>query len=491
MKIVRNSAMSLTLALVTCADKDRESTAAASDIGGVTEDGKSDNDSDSDSDSSADESGEKLDLGEQGSGNPDGDGDGEAKTNKIDILFVIDNSGSTGQEQANLAHNFPLLVQQLQNLTDTAGDPIAVDVQIMVTTTDMQHSNCMGTSGATDGQPVTTACTTRLGDFVFAGANEQAACTDNCPVAVVPDGPFLWFHGNQDNVPDVPDADVNGDGVADNAAAQALACVGPQGTTGCWYEAPLDAMMAAIDPEAPHNQGEKPFIRRDAVLAVTILTDEADCSIDEIAHPEVWGTEELWNTDPDFGVKATSSGICWNAGIECSGGPGTYDDCVPTDEPMVNIGTYKDYLTGLIENEDKEVVMLGIIGVPVVTEHDPDPPHLPTAGGVDDLIYRDWEDGIFPNGDILPGEIDTAADLQFRFSIGPGCTEVYDGDRKGQAVPAPRIISVCQSLDGVTAKDDDDENRIRCCIESICDDDFSAAITCLTGLIGETVVTPE
>jgi hypothetical protein len=31
---------------------------------------------------------------------------------------------------------------------------------------------------------------------------------------------------------------------------------------------------------------------------------------------------------------------------------------------------------------------------------------------------------------------------------------------------------------------------VRCCIESICDDDFSPAIQCLAGIIGEALVVP-
>ena len=480
----------LTVATVATCSGEKRTDGPAPEHGAISE-ADDDDDDDDDDNGGEDDGTEKLDSGDPGTGdNSNGDGDNDGKTNQIDILFVIDNSGSTGQEQKNLAHNFPLLVQQLQNLTDSGGNPVDVDVQIMVTTTDMEHSACGGTSGAKSGEPVDTACTTRLNDFIFNGEDERDACTDNCPNPVVPTDPFLWFYGNQDNVPDVPDADVNEDGTPDSAAAQALACIGPQGTTGCWYEAPLDAMMAAVDPSAPHNQGDRPFVRKNAVLAVAVVTDEADCSINETEHPEVFdqfGDQEFWNTNPQ-GQKQMSSAICWNAGTDCQdAGNGTYD-CEPTDEPLVDPATYKDHLKDLILEEDKEVVMLGIIGVPVVTAHSEDPPHLPEAGGVLDLVYRDWIDGTFPNGDLLPGEPRTVDELAFQFTIGPGCTEVYDGDRRGQAVPAPRIIDVCQSLDKVGG---DDEERVRCCIESICDDDFSAAITCLTELIGDVTEPPE
>ena len=46
-----------------------------------------------------------------------------------------------------------------------------------------------------------------------------------------------------------------------------------------------------------------------------------------------------------------------------------------------------------------------------------------------------------------------------------------------------RIREVCESLD--------EGDRIRCCIESICGDDFSPAIQCLTGLIQDAVIPVE
>ena len=126
--------------------------------------------------------------------------------------------------------------------------------------------------------------------------------------------------------------------------------------------------------------------------------------------------------------------------------------------------------------------MLGVLGVPPVTAHAPDPPFTPTAGGIFDLVYRNWRDGEFPKGDILPDEfamgID-AADKQFNFGIGPGCT---GGDAvsgfTGQAIPPVRLREVCEALD----RGDEPTDR-RCCLESICDDDYSSAMQCLAGIL--------
>ena len=193
-------------------------------------------------------------------------------------------------------------------------------------------------------------------------------------------------------------------------------------------------------------------------------------------------------------MKQASSAICWNAGVSCDGpnGMGIYSNCTSTnDENLQPISRYTNYLIDeLRENQGKEVIMLGILGVPEVTEHNMNAPFQPTAGGVFALEYRDWIDGQFGSGgDILPDEAAagvTAADKQFDFGIGPGCTGQDSlGAFTGQAIPPVRVKEVCESLNL-----DDTEDGIRCCIESICDEDFSDAIRCLTGIIQETIQPP-
>src|SRR5690606_26396336 len=134
-----------------------------------------------------------------------------------------------------------------------------------------------------------------------------------------------------------------------------------------------------------------------------------------------------WELDPNTGMtNQATSAVCWNAGVECGApdGNGVYADCNSVDHGVLQpLTRYLNYLQGeLIGNQNKEVIMLGILGVPEVTAHNPNPPYQPTAGGVMDLVYRDWIAGAYPAGDILPGDTDSAADKQYQFGIGPGCT---------------------------------------------------------------------
>jgi hypothetical protein len=433
--------------------------------------------------------GECLDIGDPTGSNP-GCATGDGACNQIDLLFVIDNSGTMGEEQLNLSANFPLLIDKLQALTDKDGAALNPDVNIMVTTTDLGHPQCTpfqpdGYSPA-QGAPQSEACINRIEDFEGLGSSAPSvpeACTNGCPVAVEPIDSFIHFEGPMASVTNVPGNNVKG----------ALSCIGPQGINGCGYEAPLEGMLQAINPGAMWNQGNKPFLRDGAILAIAIITDEVECSVrspDGYAYFTDQMQNTYWEINPETGTKTqATSAVCHNAGVNCGApdGNGVYAGCNSIDTGVLHpLSRYLTYLQDeLIADQNKEVIMLGILGVPVVTAHNPLPPFEPTAGGVMDLVYRQWKDGAYPVGDLLPDDVDdeaTAATKEFEFGIGPGCTgENGMGGFTGQALPNVRIQEVCEALN--------EEEQIRCCIESVCDTDFSDAIGCLTGII-QTVVDP-
>ena len=443
--------------------------------------------------------GPKLDLATNDTESvPDCNADGTC--NLLDVLFVIDNSGSMGEEQKNLAQNFPYLIEKIRALTDKKGNPVNADVNIMVTTSDFGHPLCSPyykpDYQPAKGGPINTACTDRLERFSGVGAGApviEEACTAGCTpgAAAVPNGPFLNFNPDTHNV-------VGFDGVGD-PVADALSCIGPQGIDGCGMEADLETMLQALDPSKPWNQGAKPFLRNGAVLAVVIVTDEEDCATKDYRYfdPKNKADAEFnqfWEDLPGMpGVKGDpTSAVCWNAGTECvdnnadgiyDGGCMSADKGLPTDingkspnSVLQPISRYVNYLKKeLIEKRNKQVIMLGILGVPPVTAHNLEAPFEPTEGGVKTLVYRDW----LPS-DILPGDVKTAPQKQYDFGIGPGCSNAATG----QAVPPVRIKEVCESLNVPDDPDKGgDQSKLRCCIESICDQDFSPAINCLAGIL--------
>ena len=470
------------------------------------------------------DTGEKLDLGggsDDGEPLPTACGGDLAECELIDVLFVVDNSGTMGEEQLNLSRNFAQLIERLENLEKPdGGGKINADVNIMVTTSDFGHPLCTDFQPEgyepSQGRPVFTGCNARINAFTsvhpFNPIEIPEACTEGCPADVVPGGdPFIHFDASTSNV-------------AMGNVSGALSCVAPQGINGCGYEAPLETMLHALRPEACWNDPKSPaceddeewgwvgrgFIRRGSTLAIAIVTDEADCSVkspDGFAYFTQTDRDDYWLEDPNIEALAPSSAVCWRAGVQCidEDDDGVYEACESNDDnPALHpTARYKDFLAYLEAEVDVEVVMLGVLGVPPVTAHSEQPPYEPTEGGVFALEYRDWRDGEYDGtpegGDILPNDWAddiNAAHKQWEFGIGPGCTGVTTVvDKKsgeemevftGQAIPPVRIREVCESLNET---DEDGNTKTRCCIESICDDDFSPAVDCLTGIIQD-VVTP-
>jgi hypothetical protein len=427
---------------------------------------------------------------------------GDASCDEIDLVFVIDNSGTMAEEQLNLAANFPRLVERLQNLTDAAGNPVNPSVNIMVTTTDVGHPLCTPFQKAdyrpAKGAPIWEGCNARINRFTGLDPNNpkvvEEACTTHCPGDIVPGDPFIHFSINGSNVPN-------------DDIAGALSCIGPQGIDGCGMEAQLESMLQAInpaacwnDPSQEHCQNDpkwsnvkRGFLRPNATLALVIVTDEVDCSnMAPDGFSYFTSENDFWEVNPQIGIAQATSAVCWNAGVTCSGpdANGVFTNCASTDNGVLQpVERYKSYLKWVVEEQKKEVVMLGILGVPPVTERNPEPPFEPTAGGVFDLVYRDWIDGVYPAGDITPEQNASGIDadwMRFDLGIGPGCVGYDDATDTftGQAVPPVRIKEVCESLNRTRQ---DGTVDIRCCIESICDQDFSAAIDCLTGILSQSI----
>ncbi len=435
---------------------------------------------------------------------------GDQSCSLIDLVFIIDNSGTMGEEQQNLAVNFQPLVDKLQNLTDGEGNSVNPDVNIMVTTSDFGHPLCTNFQKPDyiprQGAPVYEGCNARINRFTGLDPEDpliiEEACQANCPVDIAPGQHFIHFDSDGSNVPN------------DDVGA-ALSCIGPQGIDGCGYEAPLETMLQAINEDACWNNPDqercdnepewadtnRAFLREDAVLAIAIITDEMDCSV-KAPNGYSWFTNPMettfWNVNPALEIPQATSAVCWNSGIECTDDDddGVYESCASkTNDVLHDVDRYISYLQYLTEDRDKEVVMLGIVGVPEVTAHNEEAPFEPTEGGVLALEYRDWIDGEYDGtpggGDILPDEWMggmgvTADQKRFEFgAIGPGCTgQDGDGNFTGQAIPPVRVREVCESLDRT---DENGEKVVRCCMESICDTDYSDAINCLTGIVQDVV----
>ena len=368
----------------------------------------------------------------------------------VDILFVIDNSGSMAEEQARLARNFPAFIAEL--------DGMQADYRIGVTTTDVAHPGCGGAATPENGNLVLRSCLDAVADgaFVFNDDDAAAACTDQCKLSPaqleqrpsVYDGdlhPWLESIGGETNL------------AAGVRMADAFACFGPQGIDGCGYESPLEAMRLAITKARASNGNG--FMREEALLSVVLVTDEADCSSNP-AHADIFTSNTTFQNDT---APQRTSATCWRAGTACSGDGPDFKEChaedwaadgspaqSAEDAVLHPVDRYVDFLAGLrgvpgARAEDggpaaRDVLVSLITGVPVGYDL-----------GAAELEYHAAEPG---------------SEQAINFGVAPGCTNSEDGSNS-TAIPPVREREVAEAFAGA----DGARNLF-----SICQDDYSPAL---------------
>ena len=328
----------------------------------------------------------------------------------VDILFVIDNSGSMAEEQALLSANFAAFIDVLE------APDVKANYRIGVTTTDSGNPRCpAATYKPEGGKLVLSSCVDRAaqGEFTFNDADFSFACDDFCtkadadvkvrPTAIAEDEqekPRHWLESIE--------GQTNVEGF--DSMVEAFQCYGPQGVAGCGFESHLESMYlalaAAADRDSATNYG---FVRDSAILSLVVISDETDCSYNPAAKEIFTSNKVFWNdpeTDP-----APSSALCWNAGVKCEGAGPTYTSCAAenydvtgapgaadADAVLRPLQRYVDFVQKLEDQKkevdtSQEVLVSMIAGVPKGYE----------TGAP--LVYEDSDDPEF----------------QANFGIGPGC----------------------------------------------------------------------
>lgn len=306
---------------------------------------------------------------------------------EVDILFVIDDSGSMEQEQTNLLRNFPKLIEALRSPklgADGSGKPCTEsdhsgckipNVHIGVVSTDLGAGN-FGT--------VLTGCEQPNG---LGGKLQNKARTTGCPV---PSAAYINYNEGTVNI--------NGCSSSDpiECVKESFTCIARLGIQGCGFESQLEAARKALQPGT--NPG---FVRDDAFLAVVFITDEDDCSARDV---------QLFNPQANQ-LGAVTSFRCFEYGIKCDVNgrtPGVRSNCVPTPDYnyLYKVDEYINFFKELkgTTREDR-VIMAAIAG-----------PTSPVAVG---------QDGQNP-------------------TLNPSCQTVT----AGTAFPAIRIASVVEGLKG-------------------------------------------
>lgn len=190
----------------------------------------------------------KLDLGI-----PDA-GVVEMGCEKVDFLFVVDNSGSMYDHQQALIAAFPGFIAQIQ------GTLAAQDYHVMVVDSDAGETfgkcqmQCDIMGFPCTGFPcgvATSACDGALGGGVVAPYGDQASNVD-CGFPL-------------------PQRFLSSDG---GDLAPAFDCAGQVGISGAGDEKPMNAMLTALSPALVGPGGcNEGFLRDDAILVVTVLSD--------------------------------------------------------------------------------------------------------------------------------------------------------------------------------------------------------------------------
>ncbi len=314
---------------------------------------------------------------------------------EIDMLFVVDNSGSMADEQAALSREIPRLVQVLASgmADDGTTFPPVRDLRVGVVSTDM------GTGGNTIG----TCNEPNFGDD---GVLRRGTSGGSCSPIPTGQPPYLGFRPATDGDP--------------AAFGQQVQCVANLGITGCGFEQQLDAMLKAVTPATSSvefvngsrghgttmNEG---FLRENSLLAVIMLTDEDDCSA---SNPDIFNRMSPTFTDPDLNLR------CWRYG----------------DPSFGAVHPVQRYVDGLLALRDPELlVFAAITGIP---------PELAPGPGAS------------PNYELLVGDESVRnpamiemPDPTMPSQLRPACNV----PGSGVAYPAVRITKVAQALEQARA----------------------------------------
>ncbi|NVB41413.1 hypothetical protein G6O69_26480 [Pseudenhygromyxa sp. WMMC2535] len=369
--------------------------------------------------------------------------DGDACASALDILVVVDNSGSMGPVQRNLAAALPTLIAGL--------DQASVDWRLALTTTDNGNPWCSAsTTSPESGNFVHSSCRDRIDDFLF-GDNidvRDEACLDICelsgdalettPTTTAFDDtakarPWLQREGGVLNLS------------AGTSLAAALPCLIPQGVNGCGFEQPLQSMRLAVARAGSDAEDEYGFLRDEASLLILLVSDEVDCSYASHAASIFEQDDErtFWsNPDDSFPTSA----VCWNAGVTCSGPSSGYTSCEPIDLDTLGLPTSSDlavlhpaqgYADDLLALEQSKRAIAG--------------------PGVDVAMMAIT--GVTASGEVIYADVTTTdPDFQINFGIGPSCARA-EGSDTIRGLPPVRIREVAEQLSSDP-------------LRSVCDEDF-------------------
>ncbi len=254
--------------------------------------------------------------------------EGTNEPEKLDLLFVVDNSASMAEEQMAMIDSMNELVTQLALAPDGLPDLHIGVISADIGAGGLGIAGCEGDGDEGALHPGDNSCNGPNGSYVTDGYDSEGLHITN-------------YSGSLN---------------------EAVACMANVGVNGCGFEQPLAAMKRGLDTLV--SDGD--FVRDDAHLAIVILSDEDDCSASDAG---------IFDTSPaldDIGsaLGPLSSFRCAEFGLLCDGTSlartsGTYADCVPlAGSPYLSHpDDYVSYLAGL-KGSSSNVTVAVIAGDP-------------------------------------------------------------------------------------------------------------------------------
>jgi hypothetical protein len=363
-------------------------------------------------------------------------------TDKLDLLFMVDNSQSMAQEQAALREQFPHMIAMLTSGDPGSGGPSFPpinDLHLGVVSSDL------GLVGISD----IDKCSGLGDDGVMQNTPRLASCEASYPR-------FLTYNTGI-NTPE---------GVAND-----FACISMLGTDGCGFEQQLETTLKALWPgvmgdhrieflgdangAGTHGHGDKEnqgFLRNDptsglSLIAVVLVTDEDDCSSQTTEHftPNAY----LDPTNPTDAMLLQQG-----LNVRCHSNP----------QNLFAVERYVSGLKALRPGHENMVLFSAIVGVPPETVGQAVLESLDLTAAADrDQLY----DGIFAHPDMQPViNTNNTPDPQDD-TMQPSCDT-----STGRAYPPRRIVEVARGF-GASGM-----------VQSICQDDFGPAMNAIVRVIG-------
>jgi hypothetical protein len=374
---------------------------------------------------------------------------GAARVDKVDLLFVVDNSNSMLEEQAALKEQFPHLIRTLTSGVRSDGTKFTpVNLHLGVVSTDMGLAGianpygCDPQGGGDDGR--------------LQRRGGQPGCKEAYP-------PFLSFELGQSDPDEV---------------ANDFACIATLGTGGCGFEQQLEAGLKALWPRhfvdakgnaippednpitflsttqagrfghgdgSPAQGGNGGFLRNDAaggasLVAIVIVSDEEDCSSIDTSHFTADRNDPRSQQPPNL-------------------------RCFLNKQNLFEIERYTQGFKNLRPGNDDLVIFGAIVGVP---EDLVDTEARARFDLQDDTSREAYYDAILADPRMQERPNGREGNLA---NLLPSCTGATTSGASADAYPPIRIVQVARGFG---------ENGV---VQSICQKDFGPAMDAIIDTI--------